>query len=151
MKHLAQELRSFLVDEGICRLPSDDEAEGKPCYCELAEGAPAPDDLEGAASDTAVVHISRAGGMPTPSLHGFYEVSRVEVIIRSTTAPEGEEVATMISDALSDRRCYELGNLHIEESLITIPLQRYPTVVEQHGYIWGVEISFMVRVANRAA
>ena len=151
MKHLAKELRSFLIEDGICRLPSDGESEGKPCYCELPDGAPAPSDLEGTAQDTAAVHISRVGGMPTPALHGFYEITRVEIIVRSTTAPEGEEVATMIGDALSDRRCYELGDLHIEESLISIPLQRYPSIVEQHGYVWALEVSFMVRVSNRAA
>lgn len=151
MKFLAAELRSFLIDEGICRLPTDGEAEGKPCYCELPEGAPGPKDLTGTAADTAAVHISRAGGIPTPSLHGFYEVSNLEIVVRSETAKEGEEVAQQIADALSDRRCYELGNLHIEESLISIPLQRYPSIVEMAGYVWGIEVSFMVRVSNRAA
>lgn len=150
MKHLVKELRDFLIDEEICRLPSE-EGDGKPCYCEAPAGPPAPEDLKGKAADNTVVHLSRVGGMPTPPLHGFYEITRIEVIVRSTDAPTGEETIQAITDALSDKRRYELGDLLIEESLISNPIQRYPSTVELHGYVWGVEVSFMVRVANRAA
>lgn len=146
MKSLTDCMRSYLVEQGVVRLPN--QAGSLPtCWAELLEGAPSPDELKGVAASTTTVHLGIAPGPPTASFEGFLDDTMVEIVVRSTKAAqrEGEDTLKLIREALNDKRNFDMGGLDISEVLQWRGAARVPAALVGEGFAWEMAYRVVLR------
>ena len=127
--YLANEIREYLIEEGIARSPEDVElAPLPPCFVEAEEGCPAPDDVAVSHEETvdAVINLVYQGGEPTNYYEGFREVRVIGVEVRSIDTKTGIDLCQEIAEALDDKVHFEFNNLLVSNCLLLEQPTRVP-------------------------
>ena len=127
--YLANEIREYLIEEGIARSPEDVElAPLPPCFVEAEEGCPAPDDVAASHEEEvpAVINLIYQGGEPTNYYEGFREVRVIGVEVRSIDTKTGIDLCQEIAEALDDKVHFQFNNLLVSNCLLIEQATRVP-------------------------
>ena len=149
---LASELRGWLVDAGIVRLPTAaaDEDNLPVCFTDLAAGPVPPEDLIGIPSCDTTVHLSEIAGPAGNPFEYFLDATNIEVMIisKDTAYLQGLETGKKIVAALKDKQRFQMGDLDISSCYLYAGLGRLPLQFEGAGYAWRTEFGFTLRIAR---
>lgn len=133
MLHLANEVRRYLVDEGLVRNPEDLEAGSlPPCFVEYEEGCPSAADYseETGIETDAVCNITYQGSEATNYYEGFREVRIISIEVRAETSKTALDLAQEITESLDDKVHEVLGDLLVSNCrMVEAPSRiswRYP-------------------------
>jgi hypothetical protein len=127
-KPLIEAVRDELIAQDIVRKPSVSGPE-PPCWIEPRNGVPAPgEDTDGGSSaekgTSAVLGLWLAPGIPqAPQVASVIRHSVVTIEIRVKAAKDATSIENQIRHALNDKVDWDLGGLHIIDSLLYRELQ----------------------------
>jgi hypothetical protein len=143
MTRLLNALKTHLISEGIVR---DPRTAGMlpPLWRQPKLGTPAPGEvpingaLVEAGDPVAAAFIS--GGFPIARYESAWRRPTVEIRIRSSKAPEGENLGERILAATIDRTDWVMGGRRIIESQMWRPLS--PAGSDEYGFEFLLAIAF---------
>lgn len=127
-KPVIEAVRDELIAQGIVRKPSVAGAEA-PCWIEPRNGVPAPGEQSDGGKpvekgDSAVLGLWMAPGIPQePFVASTIRHSVVVIEIRVKTAKDAVLIENRVRAALNDKVDWDLGGLHVIDSLIYRELQ----------------------------
>lgn len=150
MKTLAEELRQYLVAQGICRYPKvPPSGTLVPCYAERLEGAPDPNSLTGNEATNTLVHIAQNGGIGSQAYLGeAFEEPYLDIVVRTDKEENvavGLEVQRKIVRALNDKVEFDMGDVRVNHCLVRMPFRRISSPLVGEGYEWQATFYFLVR------
>lgn len=152
---LLQNLRAFLVNNGVCRIPRNPSGTPPvpPCWLDPERGIPYPGQTQGLGpNEGTIVNKPRIGGLvlaivpatgiASPPHEGFLVRLGATIWYRSALSPEIQSMHERIRALLSDQRNYSLNGLAVNESLLTREIQRVTS--NEEGYVYNCEYMFLL-------
>jgi hypothetical protein len=127
--YLANEIRNYLLDQGVARSPEEVElAPLPPCFVEAEEGCPAPDDVAASHDEevSAVINLIYQGGEPTNYYEGFREVRVIGVEVRAIDTKTAIDLCQQIAESLDDKVHAVLGSLLVSNCRLIEQPSRVP-------------------------
>ena len=142
MKIRVQELRDYLVDEGLVRYEGTAGTDPV-CYLDLPGGAPSPAD-EG---EDVVVYLKTSGGFAGRRFTGYGRDLTVDIHIRCTTdgLALAHYLAMEIDNRLTDEENITLNTLDVELSQVLAPFDLVPVSDPEAGLYFVGKYAFFVR------
>jgi hypothetical protein len=148
---LLPNLRAFLVEAGVARVPRD-AGSLPPCWLDPKRNIPYPGQTEGLGPNEGTVVDTKHGigglviaiypetGIPSIPHEGFYVRSAVAIWYRSQLSPEIQAAHRTMRGLIHDVRNYSLNGLQVNQSLIFRELQRIGS--DGEGYTYNSEYMF---------
>lgn len=144
MKHLIDELRTFLVAEGVVSDPSD-PGTAAPCLLAPPGGVPAPGDPEADGADL-LVGIYPAPGVAMDVMEQKWlvtEAADIYIRVAAHDQPRALKLARAIRRLLADKRGFDLGELRVEQVLEVRPVALLATD-EAQGATYVATYEFLI-------
>lgn len=142
------QFRAFLVDEGLVREP--DTLGPEPTMWLDPRTMPAPGEVpkKGKQHEAAdlVTAAFPAPGVPSRAFHGFLSHDAIEVWLRAARAPEAYDLEQAITRRMVDKRNWDMGAIHVEESMQLRKFQRMGA--DAQGYTYSVQYGLLVMVGD---
>lgn len=149
MALLLKDLRSYLVGEGVVRVPSV-AGPAPPLWLEPKHGTPAPGEGNNPTErgTDAVLAAFREGGPPARSYESFLRTDLVDLRIRTTTATRADELEIALRAALIDKRGWTMGTRTVVESGQLSGLDRL--AADEQSFTYQVVYWFQTYAAQAA-
>lgn len=126
---LLDNLRQFLISQGIVRDPRDGTQQGilPPLWLAPRLGVPAPGQTEGlqaVETDPKLVAAAiPATDIPPARYEGWLRYNHVQFVFRARTPPPALSLENSIRAAINDKRGWTMGSVSVIESLLFRGLQ----------------------------
>ena len=146
--YLANEIREYLIEEGIARSPEDVElAPLPPCFVEAPEGCPAPDDVAESHGEQvdAVINLVYQGGEPTNYYEGFREVRVIGVEVRGKDAKTALDLCQTLAESMDDKVHFSFNNLLVSNCLLIEQPTRVPWRYPEPGPTYAMSFRVGLR------
>lgn len=147
---LLDNLRQFLINQGLVRDPRDATQQGvlPPLWIAPRHGCPAPGQTEGLGDNETdqnlVLAINDATDIPPGRYEGFLRHAHVEIVYRGRTSKPVKALENQIRAVINDKRGWTMVNVPVNESLLFRGLQplgsdsvAYNFVQEYSFDLWG--------------
>lgn len=142
-KPIIEAVRDELIAQSIVRKPSV-AGSAPPCWIEPRNGVPAPgEDTDGGSAaekgSSAVLGLWLAPGIPQePQVASVIRHSVIVIEIRVKAAKDATTIENEIRDSLNDRVNWNLGGLHIIDSLLYRELQ----AIERNAQAFTYDVAY---------
>jgi hypothetical protein len=145
---LLDNLRQFLISQGLVRDPRDGTQQGRlpPLWIAPRFGVPAPGQTEGLnpveTDANLVVAINPATDVPPARYEGWLRYNHVTFVFRGRTPPPVLSLENSIRAVLNDKRGWMLSNVPVIESLLFRGLT--PIGSDQFAFNYECEYSICI-------
>lgn len=130
--NLLENLATYLVAQGLVKQPGAVGAP-PPLYIDPRDGVPAPAAV--APATDAVLGAFVTGGIPARVREAELRKDVVDIWIRTKTSPRAHAIEEQIRAVLIDKMDWQMGAMHISETLQWRPLQRFESNADGYTYL----------------
>ncbi len=146
MLYPVDEMRQYLVEAGIVRMPNM-AGTLPPCWADLEDGgAISPDDAKGLAANDTQVSLSEMNAPGSQVMEGFLTDVNIEVIVRTRNYQKGYKTIRQINRAMMPSYSPRIlmGDMDVAKTQAWVGPGRVPQQVYE-GYAFRAEYSLTIR------